>query len=74
MFGTKLKRLAVPIKFLFRNLNTDTICKEICKKLLVLAKSCWSLAEGQALVSNTVEAHFDIAINHHLGDNVAMKM
>ena len=29
------------------------ICKEMCKKLLVLTKSCWFLTDGPALVSNT---------------------
>ena len=32
-----------------------SICKEMCKKLLVLTKSCWSRTDGPALVSNTVE-------------------
>ena len=30
-----------------------SICKEMCKKLLVLTKSCWSRTDGPALVSNT---------------------
>ena len=32
-----------------------SICKEMCKKLLVLTKSCWSRTDGPALVSNTDE-------------------
>ena len=31
------------------------ICKEMCKKLLVLTKSCWFLTDGQALVSDTAK-------------------
>ena len=31
-----------------------SFCKEMCKKLLVLTKSCWSRTDGPALVSNTV--------------------
>ena len=33
----------------YLNLNIDTICKEICKKLVVLAKSCWSFGRRTGL-------------------------
>ena len=40
-----------------------SICKEMCKKLLVLTKSCWSRTDGPALVSNTAPALWLILIH-----------
>ena len=51
MFKAKLKSCRSWAKFW--EIQTS-ICKEMCKKLLVLTKSCRSRTDGLALVSNTV--------------------
>ena len=51
VFRAKLKKLPVLIRIL---IIQTSICKEMCKKLLVLTKSCRSRTDGPALVSNTV--------------------
>ena len=54
-FRAKLKKLPV----LIRIWQIQTlICKEMCKMLQVMTKSCWSRANGPTLVSNTITANF----------------
>ena len=63
VFRAKLKKLLVLIRIL-REIQA-LICKEMCKKLMVLTKSCRSLIDGPALVCNTAAW-----INNHMPSKV----